>query len=214
MDNAITFQMRSAEREEDLGELWERMQANLTAVSSSRARDRAALGATNLPLPSQVLPLSPGPAWALCWQQLRDEGERREHMVSPETEGTACRAAKSQSASVSPGKSHVTSAAGQSRVPHMAAVGGSWPRSWGRSCLIASPPWQGEGEPCCSIPTARGPSSHARREAWAEPWAEPSAGSGGGNGAKEHAFGAVQHRGGTSHCSPSQCRNPRIAPAR
>lgn len=37
MDNVITFQMRSAEQEEDLGELWERMQANLTAVSSSRA---------------------------------------------------------------------------------------------------------------------------------------------------------------------------------
>lgn len=51
MDNVITFQMRSAEREEDLGELWERMQANLTAVSSFQARDRAVLGATNLPLP-------------------------------------------------------------------------------------------------------------------------------------------------------------------
>lgn len=52
-------------------------------------------------------------------------------MVSPETKGTVCSAAKSQSASVSPGESHVTSAAGQSRVPHMAAAGGSWPRSWG-----------------------------------------------------------------------------------
>lgn len=52
-------------------------------------------------------------------------------MVSTETKSTAC---LSQPASVSPGDSHVTCMAGQSRVPHMAAVGGNWPRSWGWSC--------------------------------------------------------------------------------
>ena len=129
-------------------------------------------------------------------------------MVSPETEGTACRAAKSQSASVSPGESHVTSAAGRSRVPHMAAAGGSWPRSWGRSCLVPSPPRRGEGEPCRSVPPARGPSSHARREAWAE----PSAGSGGGNGAKEHAFGAVQQKRGRAAAALPGVEIPEFLP--
>lgn len=64
-------------------------------------------------------------------------------MVSPETEGTACHALKPQSASVSPGESHVTSAAGRSRVPHMAAAGGSWPRSWGWSCPVLLAPTVG-----------------------------------------------------------------------
>jgi len=168
--------MRSAEQEEDLGELWERMQANLTAVSSSRAGDGAAPGATSLPLPGQVVPWSPGLARARCWQQLRAEGESGEQMVSPESEGTACRTAKSQAASASPGKGHVTSAAGRSRLPHLAAAAGSWVGSRGRSRLVPWPPRRGEGEPCRGVPPARSSS-------W-EAWAEPGAGSGGGSGAK------------------------------
>lgn len=57
-------------------------------------------------------------------------------MVSVETKGTVC---LSQRACVSPGDSRVTCMAGRSRLPHMAAVGGSWPRSWARRC-----PWSGE----------------------------------------------------------------------
>lgn len=60
MDNVITFQMSSAEREEDLEELWERMQANLTAVSSSRVR----AGSTGGPELSPPQPCSSQPARA------------------------------------------------------------------------------------------------------------------------------------------------------
>lgn len=128
-------------------------------------------------------------------------------MVSPETKGTVCSAAKSQSASVSPGESHVTSAAGQSRVPHMAAAGGSWPRSWGTelprprsgekgshaaaSLLHAAPPRTPDGRPGLSPALAL--------MAETEPRSVLSV--------------RCSRRGGTSHCSPSQGRNPRIAPA-
>lgn len=144
MDNVITFQMRSAEQEEDLGELWERMQANLTAVSSFWARDGAVLGATNLPLPGQVLPQSLGLARALLAAAQDQKGKQGADGLSGEG-GSACGAAKLQPASVSPGERHVTSVAGRSRVPHMAAAGRSWPCSWGRSYLVLSSPQQGEG---------------------------------------------------------------------
>lgn len=76
MDNVITFQMRSAEQEEDLGELWERMQANLTAVSSSQARDRRAPTAPLRPRPAPA-PLGLGAGAAPCCQ------EGKQHMAWP-----------------------------------------------------------------------------------------------------------------------------------
>lgn len=62
MDNVITFQMRSAEQEEDLGELWERMQANLTAVSSSRANAGGHNPALSQPGPPYIPWLGTGSA--------------------------------------------------------------------------------------------------------------------------------------------------------
>jgi len=59
MDNVITFQMSSAEREEDLEELWERMQANLTAVSSSRVRAGSTGGPELSPPPALLLAACP-----------------------------------------------------------------------------------------------------------------------------------------------------------
>lgn len=100
MENVVTFQMRAAEWEEDRGERWERMQANLTAVSSSWTRDRAAPGAVVLPLAAQTLP----PAPSLARAPLVLAGGGRKQMVSPETEGTACRAVKAQPALVFPGR--------------------------------------------------------------------------------------------------------------
>lgn len=76
MDNVITFQMRSAEQEEDLGELWERMQANLTAVSSSQARDRRAPTAPLRPRPAPA-PLGLGAGAAPCCR------EGKQHMAWP-----------------------------------------------------------------------------------------------------------------------------------
>lgn len=108
MDNVITFQISSAEREEDLGELWERMQANLTAVSSSRVRASSTRGPELSP--PQPCSLQPGHAG-------------RQQMGSLGTEVALCSSAKWQPATVSPGgPRHLT--AGRSRVTCITAAGG------------------------------------------------------------------------------------------
>lgn len=73
--------MRSAEQEEDLGELWERMQANLTAVSSSRARDRRAPAAPLRPRPAPA-PLGLGAGAAPCCREGKGR-EGKQHMAWP-----------------------------------------------------------------------------------------------------------------------------------
>lgn len=177
MDNVITFQMRSAEQEEDLGELWERMQANLTAVSSSRA---SAGGHT--PAPSQ-----PGPPY-IPWLGMDSAGSTsglegtRENIWSPQRP-RVLRA--SHSLPLSP-QGTAMSPAWQvgAGFPIWLLWAGTGPVPGDGAAPVA-------GKVCCSIPPACGPSSHTRWEAWAQ----PSSGSSSRSRAKEQAFSTVQQIG-------------------
>lgn len=179
MDNVITFQMRSAEQEEDLGELWERMQANLTAVSSSRASTGGHNPAPSQPGPLYIPWLGAGSAGGTSgpegtreniWSLRRPRVLRACHSLPLSPQGTAMSPAWQVGAGF----------------PIWLLWAGTGPVPGDRAAAVA-----GSRKPCCSIPPARGPSSHTRWEAWAE----PRAGSSSGSRAKEHAFSMVQQRG-------------------
>lgn len=113
-----------------------------------------------------------------------------------------------------PGGSHAASTAGRSRVPHMAAAGGSWPRSRGRSCLVPAPlaalrhtslRTQPSGTHVRSLVRAQRWLCHGRRPRAQRP-----------NEAKERAFGLGQRKPGELRCGaePSLVRKPRTCGSR
>lgn len=90
--------MRSAEQEEDLGELWERMQANLTAVSSSRASAGGHNPAPSQPGPPHIPWLGAGSAGSTSglegtveniWSPQRPRELRASHSLPLSPQGTA-----------------------------------------------------------------------------------------------------------------------------
>lgn len=90
--------MRSAEQEEDLGELWERMQANLTAVSSSWASAGGHNPAPSQPGPPHIPWLGTGSAGSTSglegtgeniWSPQRPRELRASHSLPLSPRGTA-----------------------------------------------------------------------------------------------------------------------------